>query len=291
MKGIILAGGTGSRLFPATLAISKQLLPVYDKPMIYYPLATLMAGGIRDILIISSPADLPAFRRLLGDGARLGMRFTYAEQDQPRGLADAFRVGRDFIGDDPVALILGDNMFHGEGLGQTLAAAAGNTDRGAVVFPYRVANPRRYGVIELDGESRALSIEEKPERPKSNWAVTGLYFYDNQVVDLAASLKPSPRGELEITDLNNLYIAAGRLLAVPLGRGYAWMDAGTEDALLQAGQYVAAVEARQGLKIACIEEVAWRMGFIDIDRLAELGRSLAASAYGQYLLTLAGEGR
>ncbi len=287
MKGIILAGGTGSRLFPATLATSKQLLPVYDKPMIYYPLSVLMAGGIRDILVISSPADLPAFRRLLGDGTRLGLRISYAEQDRPRGLADAFRVGRDFIGGDPVALILGDNMFHGEGLGQMLARAITLASKGAVVFPYRVANPQHYGVVELDEQFHAVGIEEKPEHPKSNWAVTGLYFYDNQVVELAAGLKPSKRGELEITDLNNLYIAKGQLFAMPLSRGFAWMDAGTEEALLQASQYVAAIEARQGLKIACIEEEAWRMGFIDTDQLAVLGQSLAASAYGQYLLALA----
>jgi len=288
-KGIILAGGTGSRLFPATLVTSKQLLPVYDKPMVYYPLSTLMFAGIRDILIISGPNDLPAFRRLLGDGSQLGLRFSYAEQEQPRGLADAFRVGRDFIGDDPVALILGDNLFHGEGLGQILARAAA-VPSGAVVFPYRVASPQRYGVLELDANFRPLGIEEKPARPKSNWAVTGLYFYDNQVVEMAAGLTPSARGELEITDLNRLYLQRGQLSAIPLSRGFAWMDAGTDEALLQAGQYVAVVEERQGLKIACIEEVAWRMGFIDAARLAALAVPLAASPYGRYLQGLAGDG-
>ena len=288
-KGIILAGGTGSRLFPATLVTSKQLLPVYDKPMIYYPLSTLMFAGIRDILIISGPNDVPAFRRLLGDGSRLGLRLSYAEQDQPRGLADAFRVGREFIGDDPVALILGDNLFHGEGVGQLLARAAAVT-RGAVVFPYRVADPSRYGVIELDDKLRPLGIEEKPAKPKSNWVVTGLYFYDNRVVELAAGLTPSKRGELEITDLNVLYLAEGLLSAIPLSRGFAWMDAGTDEALLQASQYVAVVEARQGLKIACIEEVAWRMGFIDTAQLLAVAEPLAASGYGQYLRQLAHDG-
>ncbi len=288
-KGLILAGGTGSRLFPATLAVSKQLLPVFDKPMIYYPLSVLMLAGIQDILLISSPHDLPAFRRLLGDGTDLGLRIAYAEQDQPRGLADAFRVGRDFIGGDPVALVLGDNLFYGGGLAAALAQAGAMTE-GAVIFPYQVADPRRYGVVELGPDNRPLSIVEKPVQPRSPWAVTGLYFYDNHVVDIAAALTPSARGELEITDVNAAYLAQGRLYAVPLGRGHAWMDAGTPEALLQASEFVAAIEARQGIKIACLEEIAWRMGFIDLAQLGRLAERLAPSAYGGYLASLAASG-
>jgi glucose-1-phosphate thymidylyltransferase len=284
-KGIVLAGGAGSRLYPATLAVSKQLLPVYDKPMIYYPLSVLMLAGVRDILVISTPRDLPLFRQLLGDGSRLGIRLAYAEQDRPRGLADAFRLGRDFIGDDPVALVLGDNIFYGDGLADLLARA-GALEQGAAIFPYRVATPERYGVVTLDSHGRPLAIEEKPARPASNWAVTGLYLYDNQVVDIAAGLKPSGRGELEITDVNAAYLERGQLAAFPLGRGYAWLDAGAEDTMLQAAQFVAAIEARQGLRIACLEEVAWRMGFIDSKALAGLAQPLAASPYGRYLAAL-----
>jgi glucose-1-phosphate thymidylyltransferase len=287
-KGIILAGGTGSRLFPATLATSKQLLPVYDKPMVYYPLSTLMLAGIREVLVISGPRDLPAFRALLGDGAGLGMRFTYAEQDRPRGIADAFRIGRKFIGGDPVALILGDNLFYGDGL-PGLMARADKVEDGAVVFPTRVTDPRQYGVIELSAANRPLAIEEKPAQPRSPWAVTGLYFYDNRVVEIADGLVPSARGELEITDVNHVYLEMGKLAAMPLSRGYAWMDAGTEEGLLQAAQFVAAIENRQGLRIACLEEIAWRMGFIDAVQLARLAEPLKGSGYGRYVATLAAE--
>jgi len=284
-KGIILAGGTGSRLFPATLVTSKQLLPVYDKPMIYYPLSVLMLGGIRDILIISGPRDVEGFRRLLGDGRQLGMCFTYAEQDRPRGLADAFRVGRDFIGEDDVTLVLGDNIFYGDGLSGLLKSAESVKD-GATVFAYRVHNPERYGVVEFDPQGRALSIEEKPKQPRSHWAVTGLYYYDNSVVDIAADVRPSARGELEITEVNNAFLAAGKLQIQQMGRGYGWMDAGTEDALLEASQFIGAIERRQGIKVACLEEIAWRQGFIGLDQLAELAKPLAPSTYGRYLLTL-----
>ena len=284
-KGIILAGGTGSRLWPATLVTSKQLLPIYDKPMIYYPLSVLMLAGIREILIISGPRDIPSYKALLGDGSQLGLTFSYVEQESPRGLADAFLVGRDFIGDDSVALALGDNLYHGVGLSELLSQANEGTE-GAVVFPYRVANPRRYGVLEMSPTGKPIGIEEKPANPKSHWAVTGLYFYDNDVIEIAANLKPSPRGELEITDVNNVYLSRGRLSAVPMGRGFAWMDAGTEESLLQAHQFVAAVESRQGQKVACIEEIAWRMGFIDSKQLAVLAQRLAASTYGQYLTEL-----
>jgi glucose-1-phosphate thymidylyltransferase len=284
-KGIILAGGTGSRLFPATRVTSKQLLPVYDKPMIYYPLSVLMLGGIRDILIISGPRELDGFRRLLGDGSQVGMRFSYEEQDKPRGLADAFRVGRDFIGDDSVTLVLGDNIYYGHGLPELLKQAEQVTD-GATVFAYRVSDPERYGVVEFDQEGRALSIEEKPKNPRSHWAVTGLYYYDNSVVDIATRVKPSGRGELEITDVNNAYLEAGKLHTQQMGRGYAWMDAGTEDALLEASQFIGAIERRQGIKVACIEEIAWRQGFIELDQLAALAKPLAPSSYGRYLLTL-----
>ncbi len=284
-KGIILAGGTGSRLFPATRVTSKQLLPVYDKPMIYYPLSVLMLGGIREILIISGPRELDGFRRLLGDGSALGMRFIYEEQDKPRGLADAFRVGRDFVGKDDVTLVLGDNIYYGHGLPELLQNAEKIKD-GATVFAYRVTDPERYGVVEFDAEGRALSIEEKPTKPRSHWAVTGLYYYDNAVLDIAANVAPSPRGELEITDVNNAYLAAGKLHTQQMGRGYGWMDAGTEDALLEASQFIGAIERRQGIKVACIEEIAWRQGFIELDQLAELAKPLAPSSYGRYLLTL-----
>jgi glucose-1-phosphate thymidylyltransferase len=284
-KGIVLAGGTGSRLFPATRVTSKQLLPVYDKPMIYYPLSVLMLGGIREILIISGPRDLEGFRRLLGDGSQLGMRFVYAEQDKPRGLADAFRVGRDFVGDDPVTLVLGDNIYYGNGLPDLLMRAALVKD-GATVFAYRVSDPERYGVVEFDAGGRALSIEEKPKTPRSHWAVTGLYYYDNAVIDIAAKVQPSGRGELEITDVNNAYLAAGRLHTQQMGRGYGWMDAGTEDALLEASQFIGAIERRQGIKVACLEEIAWRQGFIELEQLAELAKPLSPSSYGRYLLTL-----
>jgi glucose-1-phosphate thymidylyltransferase len=284
-KGIILAGGTGSRLFPATLAVSKQLIPVYDKPMVYYPLSVLILAGISDILLISTPTDLPAFQRLLGDGKRLGLRLSYAVQDQPRGLADAFRVGRDFIGDDSVCLILGDNILYGEGLPGLLAKADAITD-GAAIFGYRVNQPEQYGVVEFTADGQPLRIVEKPAHPPSHWAVPGLYFYDNSVVGLAAELKPSPRGELEITDLNNVYMEAKRMTVFPLSRGYAWLDAGSPDTLIQASQFVAAIEHRQGLKIGCIEEAAYRMGLIDAQQLGTLAQSLAASPYGQYLASL-----
>jgi len=289
-KGIILAGGTGSRLFPATRVTSKQLLPVYDKPMIYYPLSVLMLGGIRETLIISGPRELDGFRRLLGDGSQLGMRFVYEEQDKPRGLADAFRVGRDFIGKDSVSLVLGDNIYYGNGLPQLLQQAEQVTD-GATVFAYRVSDPERYGVVEFDAVGRALSIEEKPAAPRSHWAVTGLYYYDNAVVDIAAEVKPSGRGELEITDVNNAYLAAGKLHTQQLGRGYGWMDAGTEDALLEASQFIGAIERRQGIKVACLEEIAWRQGFIELEQLAELAKPLSPSSYGRYLLTLVEDAR
>jgi len=284
-KGIILAGGTGSRLFPATRVTSKQLLPVYDKPMVYYPLSVLMLGGIREILIISGPRELDGFRRLLGDGSQLGMRFVYAEQDKPRGLADAFRVGREFIGDDDVTLVLGDNIYYGHGLPELLKSAETVKD-GATVFAYRVHDPERYGVVEFDAQGRALSIEEKPKQPRSHWAVTGLYYYDNSVVDIAASVRPSGRGELEITDVNNVYLKAGKLHTQQMGRGYGWMDAGTEDALLEASQFIGAIERRQGIKVACLEEIAWRQGFIELNQLAELAKPLAPSSYGRYLLSL-----
>ena len=262
MKGIILAGGRGTRLNPLTLAISKQLLPVYDKPMIYYPLSMLMLAGIRQILVISTPEDLPAFRRLLGDGARWGLRFEYAEQTEPRGLADAFLVGRQFISGSPVCLILGDNIFFGSGLADQLRTAAA-LDRGALVFAYSVRDPQRYGVIEFDADGRAISLEEKPSRPLSNYAVPGLYFYDEHVVQFAEALEPSPRGELEITDLNRSYMERSQLKVIPLGRGLAWLDAGTHELLLQAANFVQTVEERQGLMISCPEEIAYRMGYID----------------------------
>ncbi|HQW86862.1 MAG TPA: glucose-1-phosphate thymidylyltransferase RfbA [Flavobacteriales bacterium] len=284
MKGIILAGGSGTRLHPLTLAVSKQLMPVYDKPMIYYPLSTLLAAGIREVLIISTPHDLPSFRKLLGDGAQLGCSFSYAEQPVPNGLAQAFVIGRDFVGRDPVALILGDNIFHGRGFGRMLAE---HTDPdGGLVFAYHVSDPERYGVVEFDRDNRALSIEEKPERPKSNYAVPGLYFYANDVVDIAAALKPSARGEYEITDVNREYLRQGRLKVEIMDRGTAWLDTGTFRSLMQAGQFVQVIEERQGLRIGCIEEVAYKKGYITAEQLHALARPLIKSGYGEYLMRL-----
>lgn len=285
MKGIVLAGGRGTRLHPLTLAASKQLLPVYDKPMIYYPLSMLMLAGIREILIISTPEDLPTFRRLLGDGKQWGLSFSYVEQDQPRGLADAFRVGAEFIGGDSSCLILGDNIFFGHGLPEVLRRASKLTD-GACVFAYPVRDPERYGVVEFDNEGKVLSLEEKPAKPKSNFAVPGIYFYDSSVVDLAAKMQPSKRGELEITDLNRLYLESGKLRVEALGRGVAWLDAGTHESLLQSSSFVQAVQERQGLMISCPEEIAYHMGFITADQLQALALAMADNGYGVYLKSL-----
>jgi glucose-1-phosphate thymidylyltransferase len=281
-KGIILAGGAGTRLHPATVAISKQLLPIYDKPMVYYPLSALMLAGVRDILLISTPTDLPAFQRLLGDGRRWGLSLSYAEQPRPEGLAQAFIIGRAFIGRDSAALVLGDNLFYGHGLPEQLRQGAART-HGATVFAYHVKEPQRYGVVEFDARGRALAIEEKPARPKSNYAVTGIYFYDNQVLDFARSLSPSARGELEITDLNQRYLERGELHVELLGRGIAWLDTGTHESLLQAAMFIEAIENRQGLKVCCPEEIAFRSGFIDAPQLEALAAAMGSSGYGHYL--------
>ena len=288
MKGIILAGGRGTRLYPITLATSKQLLPVYDKPMVYYPLSTLMLAGIREILVISASDVLPAFRELLRDGSQWGLQFEYAAQAQPRGLADAFLVGKDFIGSETVCLILGDNILYGEGMISLLHECA-TLQEGAIIFGYKVNDPERYGIVEFDDQYRVLSVEEKPRQPRSSYAVPGLYFYDNQVIEIARSIKPSSRGELEITDLNRIYLEKGQLNAKIFGRGIAWLDAGTHQSLLQAGSFIQTIQERQGLMISCPEEIAYRMGYISREQLCELGKELAGNAYGEYILALAND--
>ena len=288
MKGIILAGGSGTRLYPITKGISKQLIPVYDKPMIYYPLSTLMLAGIRDILIISTPEYTPLFKQLLGDGSEWGISLTYKVQEKPNGLAEAFILGDDFIGDDSVCLILGDNIYYGSGLSKLVQEAAQKT-KGATVFGYHVNDPERFGVVDFDSNMKALSIEEKPKKPKSNYAVTGLYFYDNTVVEKAKNLKPSDRGELEITDINKLYLDEGKLNVKLMGRGYAWLDTGTHDSMMEAASFIATIQKRQNLKVACLEEIAYRMGYINKEKLVELAQPMKKNDYGQYLLRLAKE--
>jgi glucose-1-phosphate thymidylyltransferase len=290
LSGIILAGGSGTRLYPVTRGVCKQLVPVYNKPMIYYPLATLMLAGIRDILIITTPEDAESFRRLLGDGSDLGIALSYAVQPSPEGLAQAFLIGRSFVGSRRVALALGDNIFYGHGLSDVLQAAAAR-EQGATVFGYEVRDPERYGVVEFGPDGRAVSLEEKPTTPRSNWAVTGLYFYDNTVLDIAADLRPSPRGELEITDVNRVYLERGLLHVERFGRGFAWLDTGTHESLLQASQFVQTIEERQGLMLACIEEIAWRMGYIDAAQVERLAMPMRKNSYGQYLLRLVAQGR